>query len=54
MESQQIAKEHVYMLPDNRKLGEDYLRINVPVIDQELAKAGVRRATLLNDAPAKK
>ena len=54
MESHQIAKEHVYMLPDNRKLGEDYLRIKVPVIDQELAKAGVRRATLLNDAPAKK
>src|SRR6476661_2947942 len=32
MESHQIAKEHVYMLPDNRKLGEDYLRINVTVI----------------------
>ena len=28
MESHQIAKEHVYILPDNRKLREDYLRIN--------------------------
>jgi len=54
MESHQIAKEHVYMLPDNRRLGEDYLRINVSVIDQQLAKAGVRLAKLLNDALAKK
>jgi len=54
MESHQIAKEHVYLLPDNRRLGEDYLRINVSVIDQQLAKAGVRLAKLLNDALAKK
>ena len=49
MESHQIAKEHVYMIPENRKLREDYLIINLPVIDQQLIKAGVRLAKLLND-----
>jgi nuclease S1 len=54
MESHQIAKEHVYMLPDNRKLGEGYYRANAPVVDQQLAKAGVRLAQLLNEAISKK
>lgn len=49
MESHQIAKEHVYALPEDRKLGEEYYRANVPVVDQQLAKAGVRLAKLLND-----
>jgi len=54
MESHRIAKDHVYVFPDNRKLGEDYFRANVPVVDQQLAKAGVRLAKLLNDALRKK
>jgi len=54
MESHDIARDHVYLLPDDRKLGEDYYRANVPMVDQQLAKAGVRLAKLLNDALGKK
>jgi len=54
LESHRIARDHVYVLPDDRKLGEDYYRANVPVVDQQLAKAGVRLARLLNDALKKK
>jgi hypothetical protein len=54
MESHRIAKDHVYVLPVDLKLGEDYYRASVPVVDQQLAKAGVRLAKLLNDALAKK
>ena len=50
MESHDIARDHVYVLPDDHKLGEDYYRANVPVVDQLLAKAGVRLAKLLNEA----
>lgn len=50
MESHDIARDHVYMLPEDRKLGEEYYRANVPVVDQQLAKAGVRLAKLLNEA----
>jgi nuclease S1 len=50
MESHRIAKEKVYVLPQNRKLGGDYYRANVPVVDHQLAKAGVRLAKLLNEA----
>jgi hypothetical protein len=49
MESHDIARDHVYVLPDDRKLGEDYYRANLPVVDQQLAKAGVRLAKLLNE-----
>jgi hypothetical protein len=54
MESHRIAKDHVYVLPVDRKLGEEYYRASVPVVDQQLAKAGVRLAKLLNDALGKK
>lgn len=54
MESHDVAKDHVYALPENRKLGEDYVRANVPVVDQQLIKAGVRLAKLLNDALRKR
>jgi hypothetical protein len=54
MESHQIAKDHAYLLPDDRKLGEDYYQANVTVVGRQLAKGGVRLAKLLNDALAKK
>ena len=54
MESHDIARDHVYVLPEDRKLGEEYYRANLPVVDQQLAKAGVRLAKLLNDALGKK
>jgi hypothetical protein len=54
MESHRIAKDHVYVLPENHKLREAYCRANAPMVDQQLAKAGVRLAKLLNDALGKK
>lgn len=53
MEAHRIAKDHVSVLPENRKLGADYYRAIVPVVDQQLATAGVRIAKLLNDAQRK-
>jgi hypothetical protein len=54
MESHQIAKEHAYVLPEDRKLERDYYEANVPVVDQQLAKAGARLAKILNDSLARK
>jgi hypothetical protein len=54
MESHDIAKDHVYVLPEDRKLEENYYRANEAVVDQQLAKAGVRLAKLLNDALGKR
>ena len=44
----------VSVLPVDRNLGEQHYRANVPVVDQQLAKAGVRLAKLLNEALGKK
>jgi len=54
MESHDIARDHVYVLPEDRRLGEDYYRASVAVVDQQLAKAGVRLAKILNEALGKK
>lgn len=54
MESHDIARDHVYRLPEDRKLTDDYYRASLPVVDHQLAKAGVRLAKLLNDALGKK
>jgi hypothetical protein len=50
MESHDVAREHAYRLSDKRTLGEDYFQNNLPIVDQQLAKAGVRLAKLLNDS----
>jgi hypothetical protein len=54
MESKGVARDHVYALPENLKLGESYYQANGPVIDQQLARAGVRLAKLLNETLRKK
>jgi hypothetical protein len=54
LESHRVAIEHVYVPPEVRKLGKEYLDANAPIVDQQLAKAGARLAKLLNDALAKK
>ena len=54
MESHSIAKKRVYVIPEDRKLGEGYYQANLPVVDQQLAKAGVRLAKLLNEALTKR
>ena len=54
MESHQIAKDQVYAFPENHKLDEHYVQASAPIVDQQLVKAGVRLAKLLNDALARK
>ena len=49
LESHHIARDHAYRLPEDRKLGDDYYHANIAVVDQQLAKAGVRLAKLLNE-----
>ena len=53
-ESHHIARDHAYMFPEDRKLGDDYYKANREIVDQQLAKAGVRLAILLNAALEKK
>jgi nuclease S1 len=50
VESHGVAKASVYTFPPSRQLGEDYYHASVPVLNEQLAKAGVRLATLLNKA----
>jgi nuclease S1 len=49
-ESHAAAVEHAYVLPRNHKLTAAYARANRPVVDRQLALAGVRLARLLNEA----
>ena len=44
MESHDVAKHHVYVLPKSRQLGPDYVDASVQVVDQQLFKAGLRLA----------
>jgi nuclease S1 len=50
MESHGIAKDSAYGFAPSRQLGEDYYRASVPVVNEQLAKAGARLASLLNEA----
>jgi hypothetical protein len=49
MQSHDIARDHAYDLPANRRLGEDYVAPNVPVVSEQ-ARAGARLAHILNQA----
>jgi nuclease S1 len=48
-ESHLAAVEHAYALPRNRKLTAAYFRANRPIVDRQLAVAGVRLARVLNE-----
>ena len=50
-ESFQIA--HNVWLQDGAAVDENYYRRNIPVVDEQLARAGIRLADLLNDALGK-
>jgi hypothetical protein len=47
-ESVRVAAEHCYRLPANHELGQAYLDANLPVVREQLLRAGVRLAGLLN------
>jgi hypothetical protein len=50
LESHRAAVETSYRLPPDRVLGDDYADNAFPVVDDMLARAGVRLAKMLNDA----
>jgi len=50
MECHEAAVKYAYVYPKDRKLGDAYFRKALPVVDESLAKAGVRLASVLNEA----
>jgi hypothetical protein len=50
LEAHRAAVETSYRLPPDRALGDEYAAMALPVVDEMLAKAGVRLAKVLNDA----
>jgi nuclease S1 len=48
-QSHRAAKEVAYTAPPNANLGEDYVARAVPVLDRQLAVAGLRLARVLNE-----
>lgn len=50
LESHRLAKEVAYQIPKDRNLSKGYFEKSLPVVDEMLAKAGVRLATVLNMA----
>ncbi len=49
-ESYKLAISHAYPIPKSGELGEEYLQRNTPVFEEQLQKAGIRLALLLNGA----
>lgn len=50
LESHALAKAHAYQLPPNREIRSEYYKANLPVVENQLAKAAVRLAWVLNEA----
>ena len=50
METHRVAQEAVYLFPDSREIDDRYLEKALPVIHEQLAKAAVRLAGVLNRA----
>ena len=50
LECHDVAVEHAYVLPANRRLGAAYVRANAAVVDRQLALAALRLARVLNEA----
>jgi hypothetical protein len=48
METHRVAQEAVYLFPASREIDERYLEKALPVIHEQLAKAAVRLAWVLN------
>ncbi|QOJ36874.1 MAG: S1/P1 nuclease [Nitrospira sp.] len=50
MQSHDQARDHAYAFGEDRKLDEPYVKQALPIVESQLARAGVRLATLLNHA----
>jgi hypothetical protein len=48
LESHQLAREFAYAVPANNHLSSDYYQRNWPVVDQQLLRAGMRLARVLD------
>lgn len=48
LESHQLARDFAYAVPTNGRLGADYYQRNWPVVDQQLLRAGMRLARVLD------
>ena len=53
LETHRVALEAVYLFPDSRVIDERYVEKALPVIREQLAKAAVRLAGVLNQALGK-
>ncbi len=47
-ESNKLALSHAYAVPKDGQIGQAYFNRNMPVVNEQLAKAGMRLAALLN------
>ena len=50
MQSHDQARDHAYRFDADKRLDEQYVKQALPVIETQLARAGVRLAALLNAA----
>ena len=50
LEAHTLAREHAYLLPVDRNLRSRYYSTNLPLLEGQIAKAGVRLARILNEA----
>lgn len=50
MQSHDAARDHAYTFAPDKRLDEGYVRQNVPIVEAQLARAGVRLSVLLNAA----
>jgi hypothetical protein len=50
METHRVTMEAVYLFPASREINDRYLEKALPVIHEQLAKAAVRLAWVLNQA----
>jgi hypothetical protein len=49
-QSWELSKSNAYNIPSDKKLGDDYYEENWFIVDEQLAKGGLRLARLLNEA----
>ncbi len=49
LQAHKLAKDDAYKIPDNHQLDVSYVDENDPIVDQQLAVAGLRLAKVLND-----
>lgn len=52
MQSHDQARHHAYAFGEDKKLDEPYVKQALPIVEAQLARAGVRLAALLNRALA--